>query len=482
MAGRTTLALSLAGIHPVNPYEQNLFKRGLDDLLTALERELARPHRDPYTELDPNRRPHEHDTRLLFVDELLSHLGWRLGASGNVLEEARLQSTTTRFMDYVGVADISGTPLLLIEAKAWGKSAITPRGESHYDSEAALLVAAIQHIRVGKAGDTSPVIADWDSYLRQVSDYVTTLKQQYGHSLPRAVIISGEWMVVFKAPVETFLGVARPDDIATFTRVQFKKRAEEIFQLLHRSTLKMDAPVPLRPAQLRRFVEWSDVSGVFQGVHVHYERTGSKLFTPRPRILIYPALFITRNDGALFTVIHNDTPIELGYRRTNDDVETLGPHLDEVRACGAALVAACSRELGGVLALTDLSKFPGFRSDRLSKAPVDSLPEADEWLVATGSSTHFLLEESRVPGCRYHTWAECGPDAARDSAISVRTVDPPAFFVDTQRHHCAHQVVQDRREARCHIQAIDSRTCCQACVFLERCWTDEERAALPCGR
>lgn len=38
-----------------------------------------------------------------------------------------------------------------------------------------------------------------------------------------------------------------------------------------------------------------------------------------------------------------------------------------------------------------------------------------------------------------------------------------------------------RREDRCLIQAIDSRTCCQACVFLEQCWTAEEQAALPCG-
>ncbi len=73
-----------------------------------IERELARPQRDPFTEVDPNRRPHEHDTRLLFVNELLSHLGWRLGAGGNVLEEARLQANTTKFMDYVGVVDISG--------------------------------------------------------------------------------------------------------------------------------------------------------------------------------------------------------------------------------------------------------------------------------------------------------------------------------------------------------------------------------------
>lgn len=300
----------------------NLFKRGLGDLLAAVERELARPQRDPFTEVDPNRRPHEHDTRLLFVDELLGHLGWRLGAGGNVLEEARVQANTTKFMDYVGVVDIAGAPLLLVEAKAWDKPTISARGSGQYASEAGLVVAAIQHIRDGKAEDTSPIIAEWDSYLRQVCGYLQTLKDQYGHSLPRAVIISGEWMVVFTNPVETFLGAVLPDDIAIFKRSQFKGRAEEIFKLLHRSALTEDAPIPLRPAQLRQFVELDGVAGAFQGVHVHYERTGSALFVRRPRILIYPALFVARKDDVVFTVIDNDTPVELDYR-TDDNLSLI---------------------------------------------------------------------------------------------------------------------------------------------------------------
>ena len=482
MAGGTTPALSPAGTNPVNRLAlRNLFKRGLSDLLTAVERELARPLRDPFAKPDPNRRPHEHDTRRIFVDNLLGHLGWRLGAGGNVLEEARLQANTTKFMDYVGVVDITGAPLLLVEAKAWEKPAISARGDGQHTSEATLLVAAIQHICDGKGEDTSPIIAEWDGYLRQVRGSVQTLKEQYHHDLPRAVIISGEWMVVFRRPVETFLRAARPDDIAIFTRVQFKERAEEIFELLHRSALTEDAPMPLRPAQLRQFLELGDVSGAFQGVHVHYERTGSTLFVRRPRIQIYPALFVVRKDDAIFTVIDNETPVELDYRRDDEGVETLAPHLEEIHARGAALIAACGTELGGMLSPSELSTFPGFRRAGLAKAFVGGIMAPDEWLVATGRSMHFLLAEPRIQECRFHSWAECGANAAMQSAISVRSVNPPAFFVDTQRHHCAHQVVQDRREGRCLIQAIDSRTCCQACVFLEQCWTEEERVALPCG-
>lgn len=482
MAACATSSISPAGADPVNKLAlQNLFKRGLGDLLTAVDRELSRPQRDPFAEPDPGRRPHEHDTRRLFVDELLNNLGWQLGAGGNVLEEARLQTHTTRFMDYVGIVDIAGAPLLLVEAKAWDKPAISARGDSQHTNQASLLVAAIQHIRAGKSEGTSPIITEWDGYLRQVIGYVQTLKEQYHHDLPRAVIISGEWMVIFRSPVETFLRVARPDDISIFTRTQFREQAGEIFKLLHRSALTEDAPIPLRPTQLRRFLELSDVSGAFLGVHVHYERTGSLLFARRPRILIYPALFVVRKDEAIFTIIDDDTPVELDYRRDDDAVETLMPHLIEICDRSAKLITACGVELGGILSVSELSTFPGFNRDRMPKALVGELPDPDEWLIATGSDMHFLLAEPRVQGCRFHSWSECGVNAAMQSAISVRSISPPSFFIDTQQHHCAHQVVQDRREMRCLIQAIDSRTCCQACLFLDHCWSVEERAMLPCG-
>jgi hypothetical protein len=152
----------------------NKFKEGLSDLLEAIERALAKPHRDPYTENDPERRPHEHDTRLLFVDVLLGHLGWTLGPGGDVLEEARLQTDTTKFMDYVGVVDIAGKPLLLVEAKAWDKPFVSARAGGGFAGEADLIVAAIHHVRNGKSEDTSPAISEWHKYLRQVEGYVRT--------------------------------------------------------------------------------------------------------------------------------------------------------------------------------------------------------------------------------------------------------------------------------------------------------------------
>ncbi len=228
-----------------------------------------------------------------------------------------------------------------------------------------------------------------------------------------------------------------------------KGQAGEIFKLLHRSSLTEDAPIPLRPAQLRQFVDLGGVVGAFQGVHVHYERGSSSLFAPRPRISIYPAAFVVRRDDAIYTVIDNDTPIDLDYQRDDAGGDSPAPHLAAIHARSSALLAACAHELGGALPAPSLAAFPGFPSDAMARTVVGELTEANEWLIATGNSTHFLLAEPRVAGCRFHTWAECGADATGQSAISVRSLEPRAFFIDSQRHHCAHQLVQDRRDGRC---------------------------------
>ncbi len=460
----------------------NLFKQGLGDLLEAIDQALAKPNRDPYAEVDPERRPHEHDTRVLFVDALLGHLGWTRGAGGNMMEEARLQDATTKFMDYVGVVDIQGKPLLLVEAKAWDKPFVSARAGCVFPSEADLIVAAVQHVRGGKSEASSPAIAEWHKYLSQVESYVRILKEKHGHDLPRAMIVSGEWLVVFKRPGETFLGASVPADIAVYRRKEFTAQAGELFKLLHRSSLTQDAPIPLRPTQLRQFLELTDVAGAFRGVHVHYNhKAASNLFAPRPRISIYPATFVVRKDDVIYTVIDNETPVDLDYERDNAGGESLAPHLQTIDARSTALLDACAHELGGALPTPPLANFPGFPSDTMTKTLVGDLPAANHWLVATGDRSHFLLEEPRVAGCHFHTWADCGAEAIGQSAVNVRSVVLRAFFIDTQRHHCAHRAVLDRRAGKCLIDPIDSRTCCQACAFLDKCWSQEEKSKLPCG-
>lgn len=71
--------------------------------------------------------PLEHVTRRHLIDIFLIALGWNLDQQGHeILEEAQAKGETTLFLDYLGVNPDSRVPLLIVEAKAWGKSFVSP--------------------------------------------------------------------------------------------------------------------------------------------------------------------------------------------------------------------------------------------------------------------------------------------------------------------------------------------------------------------
>lgn len=474
---------------------RNEFQGGLADLIREVTEIIAGEGRDPFSD-GCDRAPHEHDTRSLFVDRLLILLGWRLGPHGNVLEEARIRAETTRFMDYVGVAEDTQAPLMIFEAKAWDKPYVTARMPGGRETDHDLLVAAIRHLLDGHDHKDAPVTGLWHDYLVQVSGYVNTMKSRYGHDTPRAVLASGQWLIVFTEPVKTFVnGAVSSDHIRIFKLEDYVRLAEDLFGLLHRSKLAQDVPFPLRPAQLRQYVDHASVTATFHGLHVHFEATGSPLYGPRPQVLVYPVLIVQRNDGVLITVTDCTEGLHLSYKKVpadSDDVEDLlrlDDHLVEVNAGAVGVLAACESELGGTLAIRSLDHFPGFpvepaRLAEYGPRMVRSLKgHSNEWLMVTGIQTHYLTETPLIDPCRFHSWAACQRQGhgIGASALSIRSVDPRAVFIDTEAHHCAHQVVQDRRLRRCHIMAIDQRTCCQACIYANNCWSTAEQAGLPCG-
>lgn len=185
-----------------------------------------------------------------------------------------------------------------------------------------------------------------------------------------------------------------------------------------------------------------------------------------------------------------------GIQRGGGD---LAEHVAEVAAGATALLQRCSDELGITLAPCDLAAFPGFAKTEVlgvkqgtglslgsqEKIVVRLLRgNGDHWLAVTGDVPHYLGARP-VVDCRFHAWAEChaeGHQSGSNAINSPATEYPRAFFVDTRLHHCAHQIVLDRRARRCHIDAIDARTCCRACTYQNLCWSTKELAALPCGK
>ncbi len=478
---------------------ENDFRRGIETLLDAIARETAPDAPSPYAGAG-EQTLHEHDTRIFFFDRLLALLGWELGPAGNVAEEARIKANTTKFVDYVGVNPGTRAPALILEVKAWDKPLVTRRDKTSGASSADLIVAAIKHLRAGGAKAKSPVAGDWHDYLDQVSGYVRTFRDQYGHSVPCAVLASGQWIVVFKAPVSIFCDdEVHYGQFEIFELADYVAKAHELFELLARSVLAGSAPPRIRSAQLANYVRPDDVAACYHAVLVKYEQTGAAFLTQLPRILVYPAMVIERSDQNFFTVIDAELPTVMKLSATATGEEDLAEHVAVIAAQAATLLQRCSNELGIALAPRDLAAFPGFAQEAalaVKQGPGLTLGGAgkivvrllrgtgDHWLAVTGNSTHYLGARP-VVDCRFHAWAECRAEGHQSGANAVNspaTESPRAFFVDTRLHHCAHQIVLDRRARRCHIDAIDTRTCCRACTYQNLCWSAEELAALPCGK
>jgi hypothetical protein len=477
--------------------ELNDFRRGLKKLLAEIEKELTPIAPNPYQGAC-NQVLHEHDTRTFFFDRFLTLLGWSLGMGGNVAEEARIKAATTRFIDYVGVNDTSPAPVLMLEAKAWDKPIVRAAVGKAGATKRELIVQAIHHICGGGFRGTSPVVGEWHDYLEQVRRYVQIYKENHCHEIPIAVLASGKWFVIFTSPVRTFIdGQVNDEQFRIFEGEEILAEADQIYRLLNKVRLGGTAPIYIRPAQLGIYLTAVNIAAVFHGLLVCYRSTGAAVFAQIPQILVYPALLLQRDDGTIFTVIDREQPNYMSIdKEYEEDDGPLTTHLNAVADEAARLLQVCSDELCMPLVPFELSDFPGFgdgvedagggalRLGGQGKAVLRPLGRgADEWIVTTGTLTHYLLSKP-VVSCRFHAWGQCrgvgrqiGP-----SAVGTPTTETPrSFFVDGQRYHCAHQIVQDRRSGRCHIAPLDMRTCCRVCGLHAICWSDEDIARLPCG-
>lgn len=465
----------------------NDFKFALERLLQRMQRAVSVDGLVAYAG-EPDGKLLEHTTREFFLDGLLKALGWTLGPEGNMAAEARIKAETTIYMDYVGVAAPTRNPLFVVEAKAWDKPFVAARLTRSKSDPSELIIKAIAHLKAGGEKQASPVIGLWHDYIEQVRNYLLKLKKNDDHDLARVLLTSGSWMVIFEHPTKTFLesGAVDADDFMLLRMDEYVSRSTDILDLLGRSKISADVPSTLRPSQLSTYVKPSDVKAVFHALHVKYEETGSKRFTPRPRVIVYPAIIIQRKDDVLLQTLQEEYASDL-----NSGEEGIKAHLSDIETGAVALLAECSRQLGNDLSISALPLFPGFpprtRKARSStrRALVDDFDSvSNEWVLLTGAFKHYLHEWPKFRSCTYHSWEGCNLVGSQigDRAESVRRVgDPRVFFIDHQEHHCAHIEMMDKKDDRCLIQAIDERTCCQACIYLETCWSESERRLLPCG-
>lgn len=474
--------------------DKNKFRHGLEELLETIKREQMRPAINPYAGTG-DQSLHEHDTRIIFFDELLKLLGWKLGVGGDIVEEARIKAETTRFIDYLGVNPDSGTPFLIFEAKAWDKPIISGKGEWGRADRSELVIAAVRHLHNGGGKEDSPVTDEWHEYLSQLRGYVRTSKNRYGHSVPRAVLSSGRWLLIFNAPADAFCdGKIGYDQFLLLEYEHYVAEAHKIFVHLARDVLAPSPPERIRSTQLPNYVAQANYKAAYCAVLIRYEKTGVRIFATSPRILLYPALLIELKNGMMYTVIDSELPIE-PLLRSNDEDGELTRHFVAFEAGALRLLESCSMALGFALDASSLIQFPGFNVEPLVVANEIALnvahkkiirdigKDSDQWLAAVGENRHILSTTPRI-ACRFHEWSTCRAAgcAIGNSAINVPTTDSPrSFFIDASSHHCANQAIIDRRHDRCHLALIDSRACCKACAYHDLCWPADEASALPCG-
>ncbi|KVS34323.1 hypothetical protein LGN07_09915 [Burkholderia cepacia] len=479
---------------------QNAFLVGFDRLLADVERELGAAAPDPYAGAGRG-RVLEAQTRLRFFDEFATLLGWDLGAGGDMAQEARIRAETTTYMDYVGINQLTRAPVVLWEVKAWEKPFIgRARGRNVEQTPLDTLVEGIRYFLSGEPKAESPVTLEWYEYIEQVAGYVTGLMERHGHALTRVVLSSGQWVVIFKNPVRTFVdGNVREADIVILRKADFFDNASLIFSLLARQILVGDVPFSLRPAQLQGYLSQERLRAAYRGILVRYQSRGISIFAPKPQIDVYPALVLERTDGVFLTVVTEGLECELLVDKvTNDEGESEGSqdniddHLERVQRSSDQLLAACSGELGFEIRVSPISEFGGFPQawqldgDLRQRVQFVRRPPntGDEWLIVTGNLSHFLRSRPAVEECRFHMWAACSQNdqALMRSAISSPSTDNPrSFFVDGQMHHCAHRTLDDWRAKTCYIREFDQRVCCQACIFSAECWLGNPQRNLPCG-
>jgi hypothetical protein len=499
MARGEAIALSPPRIAPVSRLRNKArFKERLEQVFEAFKGR-ASPSGPPAFIGAEFRDPLEHTTRRYLIDEMLAGLGWNLSRlTREMVEEARVQDDTTLFLDYLGVNPNNRAPLLIVEAKAWAKPFVTPSegasaklgAKNSPSSWEALIAAAVEHCKAGGEPHASPVILEWVGWIHKLHQYVRAVHEQSGHKVKRVAITAGRWAIVFADPFATFVenSAVSTTTIHAFLDHEVVERSDEIYDYLAQDILVDDPPEFLQPTQLSAYIAGVDAIALFRALWIARRRDGA-YFDSFPQINLYPAVIVQRRDGKLIPVVDpRRGRIPMSHR-----YEDISQHVAIIAQASDFLLRAVNDELGTAFGASALTSFQGFPVATMLNASavvaaaspifIKASATANDFLLATGTSSHYLLPQPTLPLCSGHSWTDCHTLREHEPAapIVVRSFEPASFFTTTEPHHCAHRQVHHRRDPRCHILAFEEFLCCRACTFQQNCWTPAELGRLPCG-
>ncbi|MGF6924285.1 hypothetical protein [Paraburkholderia sp. 40] len=481
------------------------FKRALNDAITDFARNPAPIGGGGVAGVHVG-SPLEHVTRRHILDYMLTGLGWQLTSRGtDVAEEARLKidSDETLYIDYLGFNKDSQQPLLIFEAKAYGKPVPTRRTRTRrqapvspiteYQEVVRLLLDGIAHWKAGGDVDTSPLLKEWAEWIEQVGTYVNGIAQSAQNNVARAAISDGNWLVIFSNPGMVFSS-SEPCDADTvmyFRPGSLIECSNDIYDTLAREFVVNEIPSALHPTELPSYVTEDTVAAVFRAMWLSRPVNDRGPFEALPRIYVRAALVVVRDDGQCLVVVSNDEE-ELPYR---DLRVNLPLHLRQLGNQSSALHEETLR----AISLPEISEATEFDAPssaaigsptyirstgtaRLAKLVREVHSKVDTFVIILGQSTHYLLDGSEYDACSYHNFGSCEAERkAVPVAIYRPTVEPAAFFWDGQQHYCSHIEMSHRRsQVNCHLAPFEQFMCCRTCALQTTCWESEELESMPC--
>ena len=461
-------------------------------IAAQLRADYAEKSPDPDGELDKLLESHVR----VFIDALLASLNWQTGVRApgrtNLVPEAPLRSgdrSSVRFLDYLGFeGGQPKKPLLIVEAKRPSSNLPRTRASGNGPEEPA--TALIK----GLAG--AQMTEDWSEWLRTARDYVRSTTGRADHPPKRMVITNGDWLITFTNPYETFCQ-DRPDlrTIRVFSnRVDVLRDYADVFELLEHQQVLGDVP-PLAVEELAFYATSADVDRILHGLRLIYQ-VDEDFFAAAPSIKVMPVLHLRTRLG--FWLVVEERMVGEALPKRPDD---LAGHFDKVSSRARELLSKAHAVLGVSLAPTKLAQH--YQESEPAEYPVGLLgirrvwhPRAEEYLIATGSHTHFFTLTPTVAECPFHRTEETGNVPL---GIPGQTMDPRSFFIIGQDQRCCHigahqgkrTPLRPENRARCgprsnpnmepfcEIFRFEEYLCCRTCAFEEVC-TRAQVFVLPC--
>jgi hypothetical protein len=474
---------------------QGIYNR-YDTLVAPLLAKLRSRYTD--AELDTFQPDLEAHRRCYLINDLLATLNWRLDTKAdaslpNLVPEQALPSVEaghTRFLDYLGFERETQSPLLIVEAKRLLDPPALASPDAATDSLSEVTVLAR-----GLRGEK--LKGQWSEWLGSLTDYVRSVTTRTGVTPARVMLTDGDIVFVFLDPADAFLSNRNcsTDRIVVFRLRQLTaSTANGLFVALEYNEVACNIPL-LTPAQLPFFVDPKDVNRAMHGLRVTYE-TISRIFSPSPMITFSPILLVGSRYGSWITVRGPDLDVEM-----EREYPRLKRQLENIRRMAGDLLLEVSAVLGSTPSLLSLREH--YENEDSFQAHKGVRQVGNEYFIVTGTNTHYLLDPPVEPSCPHHDWAksrELGL-STNPGPVLARSIDPRAFFISGESHHCTHRDVgaikaepirPDNRErcgprsgedfeAFCEIWRFETHLCCRTCAFLEVC----EKAQvfqLPCQR